>query len=289
MRHLLTITTALLLLVPATRPGFAQGAGSEWDSLKQEAMELYRAGDYGQAVVVAKRALEVAENNVGPNHPDVATSLTLLAMLYKDQGQSESAQAEPLYQRALAITEKALGPDHPAVAMTLTNLAMLYMIQGQYAQAVPLYQRQLAITEQALGPDHLGVAMILPILGMLYANQGQYAQAEPLYQRALATTWPCSTRTKASTRRPSRSTGGRWRLMRKFLVPIILMWQETWTTWWHCIELHNEKRKPKHLSSGRPVSERSQHQWQRHRPWPRSQSLCSPPRVSPSPPVSRTE
>jgi tetratricopeptide (TPR) repeat protein len=182
MRHLLTITTALLLLVPATRPGFAQGAGSEWDSLKQEAMELYRAGDYGQAVVVAKRALEVAENNVGPNHPDVATSLTLLAMLYKDQGQS--AQAEPLYQRALAITEKALGPDHPAVAMTLTNLAMLYMIQGQYAQAEPLYRRALAIDEKVLGPNHPNVARDLDNLVALYRATQREEEAKTLEQRA---------------------------------------------------------------------------------------------------------
>ncbi|MFN3920758.1 MAG: tetratricopeptide repeat protein, partial [Methylohalobius sp.] len=39
--------------------------------------------------------MEVAEKNVGPNHPDVATSLNNLALLYYAQGQY--ALAEPLY------------------------------------------------------------------------------------------------------------------------------------------------------------------------------------------------
>ena len=35
----------------------------------------YKTGNYGRAVVVAKKALEVAEENVGPYHISVAMSL----------------------------------------------------------------------------------------------------------------------------------------------------------------------------------------------------------------------
>ncbi len=126
MKTILTITTAFLLLLLAAPPAFAQGASddwsiAEWDALIREATELYQAGQYGRAVVVAKEALELAEENVDPNHFAVAESVNNLAVLYHKQGQY--AQAEPLYQRALAIREKALGPDHPAVAHSLNNLA----------------------------------------------------------------------------------------------------------------------------------------------------------------------
>ena len=117
----------MLFLLP-TPHVFAQGTDIEWDVLNQEVMELYRTGKYDRAVVVAKRALEVAEKNAGPNHPSVGTSLNNLALLYDTQGQY--AQAEPLYKRALAITGKALGPDHPLVGMSLNNLALLYKAQG---------------------------------------------------------------------------------------------------------------------------------------------------------------
>ena len=143
MKYVLTLTTAFLLLLLATPPVFAQGAGIEWEILNQEVMELNRTGKYDRAVVVAKKALEVAEKNVGPNHPDVATSLNNLAELYRTQGQY--APAEPLFKRALAILEKALGPDHPDVATSLENLAVLYRATKRDQEAETLEQRAARI------------------------------------------------------------------------------------------------------------------------------------------------
>ena len=143
MKYILAITTSFLLLLLGTPPVFAQGAGIEWEILNQEVTELYRTGKYDRAVVVAKKALEVAEKNVGPNHPDVGTSLNNLALLYNTQGQY--AQAEPLYKRALAIREKALGPDHPSVATSLENLAALYRTTKREEEAKTLEQRAARI------------------------------------------------------------------------------------------------------------------------------------------------
>jgi tetratricopeptide (TPR) repeat protein len=121
----------------------AQGAGIEWDILNQEVMDLYRAGKYDRAVVVAQKALQVAEQNVGPDHPDVATSLNNLAELYRTQG--DYAKAEPLYKRSLAISEKALGPDHPDVATSLEHLAVLYRATKRNAEAEALEKRAARI------------------------------------------------------------------------------------------------------------------------------------------------
>ncbi len=78
---------------------------------------------YDSAIVEAEKALEVAEKNVGSDHPDVATSLNNLAELYQKQGQY--ARAEPLCKRALEIREKTLGPEHPDVAQSLNDLASI--------------------------------------------------------------------------------------------------------------------------------------------------------------------
>ena len=137
------------MLLAGTGPGCKQqqrshqGAGNEWDTLNQEAKELYRTGKYDRAVVVAKKALEVAEKNVDPNHPDVARSLNNLAAYYYTQGQY--AQAEPLYKRALAILEKALGPNHPDVATSLENLAALCRATKRDEEAETLEQRAARI------------------------------------------------------------------------------------------------------------------------------------------------
>jgi len=139
---------------------------------------------YEQAEPLFQRALAIREHELGPNHPDTATSLNNLAGLYWAQG--KYAEAESLLQRALAIHEQQVGPQHPATASSLNNLAELYRAQGKYAEAEPLHQRALAIREHELGPQHPDTANSLNNLALLYQAQGKFAEAEPLHQRALA-------------------------------------------------------------------------------------------------------
>ena len=140
MKNTIHITLAIIFcLVGFSQPVFAQSAGIEWDMLNQESIKLYREGRYGKATLVSEQALKVAKENFGPDHPDVATSLNNLALLYDTQG--NYAKAEPLYKRSLAISEKALGPDHPAVATSLENLAYLYRAQKRNKEALELDKR----------------------------------------------------------------------------------------------------------------------------------------------------
>ena len=89
--------------------------------LNQEAGALYQQGHYAATEPLYKRVLAIRKKALGPDHPDFATSLNDLGVLYRVQ--SRYAEAEPLYRRALAIREKELGPDHLDVATTLNNLA----------------------------------------------------------------------------------------------------------------------------------------------------------------------
>jgi CHAT domain-containing protein/Tfp pilus assembly protein PilF len=131
----------------------------------------------------AQRAVQIKEKALGPDHPDVATSLNNLADLLRATGDYVGARS--LYERALAIREMALGPDHLDVAISLNNLAILRFATSDYAEARPLFQRALAIDEKALGPDHPDVAIGLNNLAGLLRVTGDYAGARPLYERAL--------------------------------------------------------------------------------------------------------
>ena len=141
----LLTATVLACATVCGLPALAQdhGAGEEWETLYDEVLTLQNTGQYGRGVVVAQKALAVAEQNVGANHPDTATSLEYLALFYR--AQAEYAKAEPLYKRALAIKEKAYGPDHPSVAKSLENLAALYRKSDRDSQAVELSERAAAI------------------------------------------------------------------------------------------------------------------------------------------------
>ena len=121
---------------------------------------------------------------LGPDHPDVATTLNNLSALYHEQGRY--ADSEPLLKQALVINEKALGSDHPAVATALNNLAQLYMAEGHYAESEPPLKQALAIQEKVLGPDHPDVATTLNSLAWLYYKQHRYADALPLVYRTIS-------------------------------------------------------------------------------------------------------
>jgi hypothetical protein len=55
------------------------------------------------------------EQQLGPDHPDVANSLNNLANLYDSQGRY--AKAEPLVARSLAIKQKMLPENHPSLQL----------------------------------------------------------------------------------------------------------------------------------------------------------------------------
>jgi tetratricopeptide (TPR) repeat protein/DNA-binding XRE family transcriptional regulator len=151
--------------------------------LNKTAIYLFERAQYEQAEPLSQRVLQIREQMLGSEHPDVASALDELAILYAAQDKYE--QAELLYQRALRISEQTLGSEHPGVASTLNNLAELYRRQGKYEQAEPLYQRALQIWEQTLGLEHPDIAALLNELAILYTEQGKYEQAETLHQQAL--------------------------------------------------------------------------------------------------------
>jgi tetratricopeptide (TPR) repeat protein len=185
----------------------------------------YLFGKYEEGEQYAKTALEIRENQLGKDHPYVASSLNNLANIYKAQGryndaeplymksleirkhqldknssyvsaslnnlaklyreQKRYSEAEPLYLESIASKRHQLGSDHPSVALSLNGLAGLYREQGLYSKAEPLYLESLEIRVQKLGKDHPDVATSLNSLARLYREQGRYNEAEPLIMRSL--------------------------------------------------------------------------------------------------------
>jgi CHAT domain-containing protein len=122
--------------------------------LNQEVRKLYQQGRYREAIPIAEKVLTIKEKVLGPEHPNTATSLNDLGLLY---GRSMGAydRAEPLLRRSLAIREKVLGPGHPDTASSLNNLAVLYTSLGRNLEALAFIGRAQEIDrkqiEQILG------------------------------------------------------------------------------------------------------------------------------------------
>jgi len=151
--------------------------------LNQRVLELYQAGRYQEAIPLAEEALSIRREQLGDEHPNVATSLNNLAELYRLQGRS--SEAESLFQESLLINRRQFGNRHLAVATNLDNIAKLFQSQGRYAEAEVLYKEGLSIRQEQLGLDHPAVARTLNNLAELYRLQGRYSQAELLFQESL--------------------------------------------------------------------------------------------------------
>ncbi len=91
----------------------------------------------------------IGTQEFGPDHPDLATDLNNLALLYEAQGRY--AEVEPLYQRSLTIVEKALGPEHPNVATSIENYAALLRKTEHGVEADKLEVRAKAIRAKHAG------------------------------------------------------------------------------------------------------------------------------------------
>src|SRR5687767_11960436 len=124
-------------------PAPAQGGG--WSGLIGQADAFYQRGQYDEAIAAAVKALELAQRDHGAEHADVATSLNLLALLYRTKGDYRAA--EPLYTRALAIAEKLFGSEHHTVQIAIGNLAELYQAQRRYTDAERFVARALGNVE----------------------------------------------------------------------------------------------------------------------------------------------
>jgi tetratricopeptide (TPR) repeat protein len=94
---------------------------------------------YSDAEQLASQALAIAEDRLGPDHPQVALILDNLAAANSEQGRF--SEAEPLYRRAIAIQQKSLAANHPDLASTLIDYAALLRKTGRKKQASNLETR----------------------------------------------------------------------------------------------------------------------------------------------------
>ena len=151
-------------------------------NLSNQAEDHLKQRRYAEAEPLYKRALDIIEKAVGPNHPACIPMLNKLATLYREQG--KYAEAEPLYRRALEIREKALGKDHPEVGTNLWELAKLHKARGNYAEAESLFKRGMGIFEKKLDPNDPKLGVWLMDYADLLRKTNREDEAAKLEARA---------------------------------------------------------------------------------------------------------
>jgi len=109
-------------------------------------------GDAAKQRELLERSLRIQEAHYGPDHVEVAVTLTNLGNAYGSLG--DAAKQRELLERSLRIDEAHYGPDHVAVAVTLTSLGNAYGSLGDAAKQRELLGRAVEIFERNYGMAH---------------------------------------------------------------------------------------------------------------------------------------
>lgn len=136
-----------------------------------------------RSVSVAERVVRVKQQQLGPEHLELAVSLHNLGAVHVERG--EFAVAVPLHERALSIRTRVLPADDPTIADSLDLLAVPLIRLQRFDEARRSLDRSQRIRE-ALGeraPREL--ARTLELVALLHRYSGNYAAATPILERAL--------------------------------------------------------------------------------------------------------
>jgi non-specific serine/threonine protein kinase/serine/threonine-protein kinase len=145
---------------------------------------VYRnLGLYDDALPLLDDAIEVRRQELGPEHPEVASAANDLAAVYLKMEQPDVAA--PLLDEALAIQERA-GIEDAELAKTLNHLGYVAARKRDYPRARELWERALAIRERVLGVDSPEAAMMHGNLSLLYASLDEPERARAAIDRAIA-------------------------------------------------------------------------------------------------------
>jgi len=140
-------------------------------------------GEFAAAEPFARRACEIRERLLGPDHPDTLADACALAGVL--DGLGSYAESEPIYRHALTVFTSMFGEMHLEVAVNLNNLAALRWAQGDAVEAESLYFRSLRIKRELLGDAHPDMALTLLNYASMLCDLERQGEARPMALRAL--------------------------------------------------------------------------------------------------------
>ncbi|MDZ7832251.1 MAG: tetratricopeptide repeat protein [Desulfobacterales bacterium] len=146
----------LIILVAAFFvAGCSKGPDEKIDDLVKKAIGHLKQDEFGKAQNVFKEAVEMAEQEFGPDHPMTVKPLQGLGAVY--HARKDYSKAVQTYQRILRIVQEKGGEENIFVSQVLNNLGGVYFDQKNYEKALSTFEKSLAIAEANFSGDNLKV------------------------------------------------------------------------------------------------------------------------------------
>jgi tetratricopeptide (TPR) repeat protein len=131
-----------------------------------------------------RSAVALKEEDLGPDHPDVAISLSGLGTTLDELGQDD--EALPVMNQAIAIYREKSDPDSFQMGAALLSRADALLNTGDHTAAQRDVERALDILGRTAGATHPDLAEATRILGDCAVGRGHARTAIPLFEQAIA-------------------------------------------------------------------------------------------------------
>src|SRR5579859_3952387 len=155
-------------------------------ALRQISRFLEAEGKWKDEERMIGRSYEILRILLGNEHQETLTSMSNLALTYRNQGKLNKAAA--LQERELEARKRTLGEEHPGTLTSMNNMAITYQSQGKLNEAAALQERVLEATKRTLGEEHPDTLRIMNNLALTYQGKGKLNEAAALQERVLEAT-----------------------------------------------------------------------------------------------------
>ena len=228
MRFVLTTICAVLLLCCLSAPAQEEDGtqvSKEFTKTYRAYNNAYAQRNYPRAAELARKVLDLALAELGPDHEKIPVLQVNLAHILIINGEME--EAEPILLEAKAEIIKQHGPDHtdlitvhedqakihvskkeldkargeldtiisiitshsgaraPGIANVLVQKAAILIAEQNIDEGEAVYREALSIYDESYGKDNIRSADVISLLGDVDLTRQQFEQAELKYMDAL--------------------------------------------------------------------------------------------------------
>ncbi len=131
---------------------------------------------YGKALEHYQKALAIDLKQLGPDHPDVASSYNNIGAVHLSKGEYDHALEN--FQKAITIDLKTKQAEHPDVASSYNNIGLVHESKGEYDKALEYYRKALVINLKQLGADHPAAGKCYWSIGVVWKAKKDLPKAK---------------------------------------------------------------------------------------------------------------
>jgi tetratricopeptide (TPR) repeat protein len=152
-----------------------------WGALVLRAHRLNEQGKPGEAIDVAKKAMEIAKS-FGPNDSNIAVTHQMLGIAYRDAG--DCAESRASFTRAIAVWQAQTDPPKKHMFNAIISLLNGACECGEFALAEKLYRVYKEPLEQSMGGP-LDRGRFEAFQASIARSKKRFAEAEAHLREAL--------------------------------------------------------------------------------------------------------